>query len=87
MKDMERYEMYGKTMPAKKERRDMLKNRIAELRKEQKMTQQALGEVLQVSRQTIISLENGKYNPSLTLAYGIAKVFGCTIEEVFLFEE
>ena len=71
----------------KKERRDMLKNRIAELRKEQKMTQQALGEALQVSRQTIISLENGKYNPSLTLAYGIAKVFGCTIEEVFLFEE
>ena len=79
--------MYGKTMPAKKERRDMLKNRIAELRKEQKMTQQALGEALQVSRQTIISLENGKYNPSLTLAYGIAKAFGCTIEEVFLFEE
>ena len=71
----------------KTERRDTLKNRIAELRKEQKMTQQALGEVLQVSRQTIISLENGKYNPSLTLAYGIAKVFGCTIEEVFLFEE
>ena len=64
-----------------------MKNRIAELRKEQKMTQQALGEVLRVSRQTIISLENGKYNPSLTLAYGIAKVFGCTIEEVFLFEE
>ena len=79
--------MYGKTMPAKKERRDMLKNRIAELRKEQKMTQQALGEALQVSRQTIISLENGRYNPSLTLAYGIAKVFGCTIEDVFLFEE
>ena len=71
----------------KTERRDTLKNRIAELRKEQKMTQQALGEVLQVSRQTIISLENGKYNPSLTLAYGIAKVFSCTIEEVFLFEE
>ena len=64
-----------------------MKNRIAELRKEQKMTQQALGEALQVSRQTIISLENGKYNPSLTLAYGIAKVFGYTIEEVFLFEE
>lgn len=64
-----------------------MKNRIAELRKEQKMTQQALGEALQVSRQTIISLENGKYNPSLTLAYGIAKAFGCTIEEVFLFEE
>ena len=71
----------------KTERRDTLKKRIAELRKEQKMTQQALGEALQVSRQTIISLENGKYNPSLTLAYGIAKVFGCTIEEVFLFEE
>ena len=71
----------------KTERRDTLKNRIAALRNEQKMTQQALGEALQVSRQTIISLENGKYNPSLTLAYGIAKVFGCTIEDVFLFEE
>ena len=78
----------GKLCRLKKtERRDTLKNRIAALRKEQKMTQQALGEALQVSRQTIISLENGKYNPSLTLAYGIAKVFGCTIEDVFLFEE
>lgn len=61
-------------------------NRIASLRKERNMTQQALGDKLSVSRQTIISLESGKYNPSLTLAYNIAKVFECTIEDVFIFE-
>lgn len=43
--------------------------------------------MLNVSRQTIISLENGKYNPSINLAYSIAKVFGKTIEDVFVFEE
>ena len=43
--------------------------------------------MLRVSRQTIISLENGKYNPSINLAYRIAKVFGKAIEEVFIFEE
>lgn len=51
------------------------------------MTQQALGDVLSVSRQTIISLESGKYNPSITLAHNIAKVFECAIEDVFIFEE
>ncbi len=64
-----------------------MRNRIAELRKERGYTQQALGDILGVSRQTIISLENGKYNPSLGLAYSIAKQFNLTIEEVFIFEE
>ena len=64
-----------------------MKNKITELRKMSGFTQQALAEQLNVSRQTIISLENGKYNPSIMLAYQIAKLFGKTIEEVFLFEE
>ena len=64
-----------------------MKNRIALLRKERGLTQQALAETLKVSRQTVISLENGRYNPSIRLAYDIARVFECIIEEVFLFEE
>ena len=64
-----------------------MKNRIGELRKEHGLTQQNLGDSLGVSRQTIISLENGKYNPSLGLAHAIAKLFGMSIEEVFIFEE
>ena len=64
-----------------------MKNRIALLRKERGLTQQALAETLKVSRQTVISLENGRYNPSIRLAYDIARVFDCSIEEVFLFEE
>lgn len=64
-----------------------MKNRIEALRKEKGYTQQALGEALGVSRQTIISLENGKYNPSLNLAHLIAKLFDLSIEEVFIFEE
>ena len=64
-----------------------MKNRIEALRKEQGMTQQALAEQLGVSRQTIISLENGRYNPSIGLAHNVAKLFGLMIEDVFLFEE
>lgn len=64
-----------------------MKNRIAVLRKERGLTQQALAEKLSVSRQTVISLENGRYNPSIRLAYDIAKIFDCIIEEVFFFEE
>ncbi len=62
-------------------------NRIEELRKAAGMTQEDLGRILGVSRQTIISLERGRYNPSINLAYAIAKEFGLTIEEVFIFEE
>ena len=64
-----------------------MKNRIGELRKEHGFTQQSLGDSLGVSRQTIISLENGKYNPSLGLAHAITKLFDMSIEEVFIFEE
>lgn len=51
------------------------------------MTQQDLADRLGVSRQTIISLERGKYNPSINLAYSISKVFSKSIEQVFIFEE
>lgn len=64
-----------------------MRNRIEERRKAHSMTQQQLALRLGVSRQTIISLETGKYNPSLVLAHQIAKVFSMTIEELFLFEE
>ncbi|MCI5721702.1 MAG: helix-turn-helix transcriptional regulator [Firmicutes bacterium] len=64
-----------------------MNNRIQDLRKEKGLTQQGLAEKLGVSRQTIISLENGKYNPSISLAYKLAKVFGLTIEDVFIFDE
>ena len=64
-----------------------MKNRITELRKEKKLTQQDLANLLGVTRQTIISLENGRYNPSLKLAMDIAKVFSLPVEEIFRFEE
>ena len=64
-----------------------MKNRIQELRKENHITQEELATRCKVTRQTIISLENGKYNPSIFLARKIAKVFRLTIEQVFIFEE
>ena len=64
-----------------------MENKIKELRQQFDFTQQDLGDTVSVSRQTIISLENGKYNPSITLAYKIAKIFNLSIEEVFLFNE
>ena len=64
-----------------------MKNRIEEIRKERGIRQEDFAKTLGVSRQTISSLENGRYNPSITLAYKIAKYFDMTIEEVFIFEE
>ena len=64
-----------------------MKNRIQELRKAGRIRQEDLAEAVGVTRQTIISLENGKYNASLILAHRIARYFGKTIEEIFLFEE
>ena len=64
-----------------------MKNRIQELRKAGRIRQEDLAEAVDVTRQTIISLENGKYNASLMLAHKIAKYFHTTIEEIFLFEE
>ncbi|MDE5834669.1 MAG: helix-turn-helix transcriptional regulator [Ruminococcus sp.] len=63
-----------------------MKNKIQELRKSRKVTQQELADALRVTRQTIISLENGRYNASLILAHKIAQFFGITIEELFIFE-
>lgn len=64
-----------------------MKNRIEEIRKERGIRQEEFAKSMGVSRQTISSLENGRYNPSIILAYKIAQYFGMTIEEVFVFEE
>lgn len=65
----------------------MIKNTIAELRRENKITQSELAEQVGVIRQTITALETYRFFPTLELAYRIAKYFGKTIEEVFIFEE
>lgn len=64
-----------------------MKNNIELKRKEKGMTQQALAAAVGVSRQTIISLENGRYSPSIELAFRLARLFGASIEELFIFEE
>lgn len=64
-----------------------MKNRIENIRKERGIRQEDFAKAMGVSRQTISSLENGRYNPSILLAYKIAKYFEMSIEEVFLFEE
>lgn len=64
-----------------------MSNRIAALRKERRISQAELAAAVGVTRQTIISLENGRYNASLLLAHKIARYFGLSIEQVFLFEE
>ena len=64
-----------------------MKNRIEEIRSERGIRQEDFARAMGVSRQTISSLENGRYNPSILLAYKIARYFGMTIEDVFLFEE
>ena len=64
-----------------------MKNKIEAIRKEQGILQEEFAKAMGVSRQTISSLENGRYNPSILLAHKLAKFFGMTIEEVFIFEE
>lgn len=64
-----------------------MKNRLEELRRARGVRQEELADALGVSRQTIGSLENGRYNPSILLAFKIARLFETTIEEVFLYEE
>lgn len=64
-----------------------MENRIKELRKQNKITQDELAGAVAVTRQTIISLESGKYNASLQLAHRLAKFFNVTIEELFIFDE
>jgi putative transcriptional regulator len=62
-------------------------NRLREMRERTGLTQEELAAQVGVSRQTIISLEKGKYNPSITLAYSLAKVFSMSIEDLFLLDE
>ena len=64
-----------------------MKNKIEQIRKERGIRQEDFAKSMGVSRQTISSLENGRYNPSILLAYKIARYFSMSIEEVFIFEE
>ena len=63
-----------------------MKNRLEEIRKARGVTQEELAVILEVSRQTIGSLESGRYNPSILLAFRIARYFGMAIEEIFIYE-
>lgn len=64
-----------------------MKNKVQELRKRRKVTQSELAQALDVTRQTIISLENGRYNASLILAHKLAQYFQCSIEDIFEFDQ
>ncbi|MFA6801736.1 MAG: helix-turn-helix transcriptional regulator [Acholeplasmataceae bacterium] len=64
-----------------------MKNILEQLRKDKNLSQEDLANVLLVSRQTIISLEKGKYNPSIVLAFKIANYFNTKIEDIFIYEE
>ncbi|MFT4144187.1 MAG: helix-turn-helix transcriptional regulator [Mobilitalea sp.] len=64
-----------------------MKNRLEEIRKQKGIKQEELALALEVSRQTIGSLENGRYNPSILLAFRIARYFNMSIEEIFIYEE
>ena len=64
-----------------------MKNRLEALRKARGIKQEELAEALEVSRQTIGSLENGRYNPSILLAFKLARYLGTTIEDIFIYEE
>ncbi|MBQ8150519.1 MAG: helix-turn-helix transcriptional regulator [Clostridia bacterium] len=64
-----------------------MKNRLEELRIERGLKQDELAALMKVSRQTISSLENGRYNPSILLAMKLARYFGVSVEEMFIYEE
>lgn len=64
-----------------------MKNRLEELRNQRGIKQDELAAALRVSRQTISSLENGRYNPSIQLAFKLARYFGLTVEDIFIYEE
>ena len=64
-----------------------MKNKLEEIRKEKDITQEELAGILEVSRQTISSLEKGRYNPSIMLAFKIARYFDLSIEDIFIYEE
>ena len=64
-----------------------MKNRVEEIRKRHGIKQEELAAALEVTRQTIGSLENGRYKPSITLAFKIARYFHMSIEDIFIYEE
>ena len=64
-----------------------MKNRLEEIRKERGIKQEELAAALEVSRQTIGSMENGRYNPSIILAFKLARYFNMSIEDIFIYEE
>ncbi len=64
-----------------------MKNNLEKIRKERGISQEQLANELEVSRQTVSSLENGKYNPSILLAFKMAKYFNVSIEDIFIYEE
>lgn len=63
-----------------------MENRIEQLRRERGLNQEAFAKAIRVSRQTVSSIENGRYNPSLDLAFTISDFFGLSIEEIFIHE-
>ena len=64
-----------------------MKNRLEEIRRQRGIKQEELADAMKVSRQTISSLENGRYNPSVILAIKLARYFGMNVEDIFLYEE
>lgn len=74
-------------MTEKKKIDDTMKTRIKEFREKMGITQETLADKVEVTRQTILFLEKGKYNPSLRLAHRIARLFDAKIEELFSFED
>ncbi len=64
-----------------------MENHLEQLRAQKGLTQQELADLAGVSRQTIISLERGRYNPSITLAFRLARLFGVTVEDLFVYSE
>lgn len=64
-----------------------MKNKLEQIRKQRGIKQEELADALEVSRQTIGSLENGRYNPSIILAFKVARYFNMSIEEIFIYEE
>lgn len=64
-----------------------IQNRVKELRAKHRLTQGELADIVQITRQTIVALEKGSYSPSLLLAWKISRVFGLSIEDIFLFDE
>lgn len=82
-----RYAVYGKFTFHFCQGGTLLKNKLEEIRKQRGIKQEDLASALEVSRQTISSLENGRYNPSILLAYKIARYFQMSIEEIFIYEE